>query len=46
MNRVALGAVCVATFLFTATRYRRALGTFVLEQMEHAFDAVEDVWNY
>jgi hypothetical protein len=46
MNRVAVGAVCIAACLLSlieAKRARRALGAIALEQMEHLFDVMENV---
>ena len=51
MNRVMLGVLCLvgATFALVNSR-RETLGAMALEQMERAFDAMEDVlrpvWAY
>ncbi len=45
MNRVTVGALCVAVWMFSlyeAKRTRRTIGAFALEQMERVFDVVEN----
>lgn len=46
MNRVVIGALCLAAgvlSVFEARRIRSTLGTFALEQIERVFDVVENV---
>ncbi len=45
MNRVTVGALCVAVWVFSlyeARRTRRTIGPFAFEQMERMFDVVEN----
>jgi hypothetical protein len=46
MNRMAMGALCVAVRLITlaqAKHMRKVVGIFVFEQLERIFDVVENV---